>query len=346
MWWLENRVLKDFDKVHVTFFVPIDRVAETVERQCDGHFGSIAENESIAGFFRSVHNTPRYELAYHGLTHGVSAAPGRPFLQEWESFASLDEAVAVTNRGREVFRQVTGEYPRGGKYCGYRRKEFSDASIDRCGFMWWCRYDTRGDTSVGAEQPDRFDVSYFGAQPVVDLPTTVHGDAVSLPSERRWGVGWWRSVLGNGRRRRRLRRHLDFLLAHGLPILIQEHSAASRSNGRKQTPNIVDDTRSLRWILRQLERGNVWHATCSEIAAYARVRDAVQVRTVEGGTAIELAGVPVVSNTEVTLRFDCAATGALRLEGPTGRSSPVKVRDGHAVVNLVPANGPHRVYRV
>ncbi len=34
--------------------------------------------------------------------------------------------------------------PLGGKYCGYTSNEFSDSSIDKTDFLWWCRYWNRG----------------------------------------------------------------------------------------------------------------------------------------------------------------------------------------------------------
>ena len=344
LWWLENRVLRGFKDVRVTFFVTMSRAPETVESRYRGHFGSIAEDDTIADFFRGVHATPRYELAYHGFTHGVSGTGQRPFIQEWESFGSLDEAIEVTNRGREVFRVVTGEYPRGGKYCGYKRNAFSDASIDRCGFNWWCRFDTLSANPVGTERREGFSTSRFGERRLVDLPSTVHGGAISMPPGRKASMRWWYSLLLLYKRRMEFRRHLEFLIAHGLPVLIQEHSARSRTVEEPQTPNIVDDTRGLRWILRWLSRANVWHATCSEIAAYVSLRDEVRVELIEGGRAIQLEGVPEGTAAELSLQFNSDSTKALRLIGPA-RTARQVVRDGgKAFVTLAPVNGLYRVY--
>ena len=91
-----------------------------------------------------MHREPKFEIAYHGTTHGKAGESAQRFQQEWELFHSVPEAEETINYGKEIYKEVFGDYPRGGKYCGYVSNQYSDESIDRTGFLWWCRYWNRG----------------------------------------------------------------------------------------------------------------------------------------------------------------------------------------------------------
>jgi hypothetical protein len=56
-------------------------------------------------------------------------------------------------------------------------------------------------------------------------------------------------------------------------ISIQEHFLSTRPDGKRQTPNIFDDTESLERIFRILRGYDIWYAHCSEIAGYMRAFD-------------------------------------------------------------------------
>jgi len=72
---------------------------------------------------------------------------------------------------------------------------------------------------------------------------------------------------------------------NGQVVTIQEHMAFSRTDGKRQTPNIIDDIESLKEIYSILRTKNIWHATCSEIAQYFEIRSKSKVQ-IEGDTII------------------------------------------------------------
>jgi|GEM_PF-1152719 len=346
LWWLENRVLKGFDHTRVTFFVSIARAPETINHSCQCHFGSIDEDDATREFFLSIHDSPRYELAYHGYTHGVSGTESKPFVQEWRSFCSLEEAIEKTNRGREIFNAVTGVYPRGGKYCGYQSNEFSDESIEKCGFDWWCRYDTRSLIRNGGEKSELFKISSFGIKPVIDLPTTLYGHILTpVPPDTR-GALWCFDVVNKYLVCPfMVRSQINYLVKNGLPILIQEHSARSRTNGLLQTPNIVDDTIGLRLILNYLSSFNLWHATCSEISDYHRLREMVAVRIVDSCDAFLLEGVQDNCDIEISIKLHTNGTPpeSIYLETPNGKTQSQVAIDGNTMATFVPVNGLYKL---
>jgi len=272
---LTKKILADYPHVRVTFFTPVARVPTTKNYKCRAHFGPINENEDTAAFFRAVHRDPRFEIAYHGLTHGVPGERTEDFVQEWVAYKSLEEALETIEKGKKIYFEVFEENPVGGKYCGYEHNSFSDESIDRSGFLWWCRRWDRGEASPG--EVERFDVRYFGVHRVLDIPSTVFGAMFNPPK------GPVARALGKKAALKRGIDELEHLLSHKLVISIQEHISPARPDGRRQTPNIFDDRESLKILFDYLEDKNVWYCTGTELAEYVHCRDNVTLEENERG---------------------------------------------------------------
>ncbi|UCF77832.1 MAG: hypothetical protein JSW03_06885 [Candidatus Eiseniibacteriota bacterium] len=264
--YLTEEVLRSCPAVKTTFFTPMARVPVIREHGYRAHFGPINENEETARFFASVHRDERFEIAYHGLSHGVSGARTEDFVHEWVAYGSLEEAMETVGRGKEIYFEVFGEYPRGGKYCGYGYNSFSDESIDKSGFLWWCRKWDRG--QAGVDDTERFDVKYFGENRVIDIPSTVYGAMFNLQGRNKLGRAFKRPVV-----LRRGREEIDRLLEGKLVISIQEHLSPARTDGRRQTPNTLDDRESLKFLFDYLGSKNVWFCTGTELAEYVYSRD-------------------------------------------------------------------------
>ena len=277
---LRDKVLADCPRARVTFFTPMARAPFARTSKCPAHFGPINEDERTAAFFRAVHRDPRFEVAYHGLTHGVPGNRTEDFVQEWVAYNSLEEALETIKKGKKIYFEVFGEEPAGGKYCGYERNSFSDESIDRSGFLWWCRRWDRGEAAP--REVERFDVRRFGQHRVLDIPSTVFGAMFNRP---RGLVG---RVLGGKAALRRGVDELDHLLRHRLVVSIQEHISPARPDGRRQTPNIFDDRESLKLIFDYLADKNVWYCTGTELAEYVYCRDNVRLVQNEQGFTLGL----------------------------------------------------------
>ena len=136
---LFENLLNDFPEVKVTLFV----VAGKISHYTHGYPFTFAEalnfSEESKAFFRKVNDDDRFEIAYHGYNHGTPGKRTEDFIQEWKGVHSVEEACRQTEKGMEIFKEVFDKYPSGGKYGGWEYNQCSDESVDRTGFLWWCR---------------------------------------------------------------------------------------------------------------------------------------------------------------------------------------------------------------
>jgi hypothetical protein len=277
---LESGLLSDFPELKVTFFAVAGPLSAYTRNQPFSYAARLDADEASRRFYRSLADNPRFELAYHGLTHGIAGKHADDFVQEWRAFPSVEEAVHQTRLGLEIFSHAAGIVPCGGKYGGWDYNTFADQAVNECQFLWWCRdwapLDVAGRISAGYYEPQ-----FFGSNLVIALPSNVHGY-------------FWS------------RRQVELLLAHQQVISVTEHIAPIRPDGRIQTPNIVNDLAELRRLFRYLRGKKVWYATGSEIASYitARERTIVYDATLDG-FSVQYSGRFV--RPPITLRLDCLA---------------------------------------
>jgi len=244
---LEERLLRPFPEVRVTFFTVAGPISAYTHNQPFSYAAPLDADPESRAFFRGLATDGRFELAYHGHNHGTAGDTTERFVQEFQGFPSASAALAQTKRGLDTFARAIGAMPRGGKYGGWAYNALADGAIDDCGFLWWCRDWTPRD--VAARIPDDYyEPQFFGRNLVVALPSTVHGH-------------FWD------------RRQVDVLLARRQLIAIEEHIAPVRPDGMIQTPNIVDDMDDLRRLYQYLRSKPVWHATGTEIASYVIARE-------------------------------------------------------------------------
>jgi peptidoglycan/xylan/chitin deacetylase (PgdA/CDA1 family) len=277
---LENGLLRDFPEVRATFFVVAGAISAYTHHQPFSYAAPLDATEASRRFFRTLQADARFELAYHGYNHGTAGATTPEFVQEWRGFPSRAAAIEQTRLGLQIFRNATCHAPRGGKYGGWDYNEFGEDAVSDLGFLWWCRDWMPRDVS-GAISDGYYEPAFFGGNLVVALPSTVHGH-------------FWQ------------RRQIDVLLARRQIISIEEHIATVRPDGLVQTPNIVDDLNELRRLYRYLRSKNVWHANCSDVAAYVVARENVIVYDVTlDGFSIRHTG--SLERSHLTLRLDCSA---------------------------------------
>jgi hypothetical protein len=264
----------------VTFFTPVGKRSDAITgSEIKSISDSINATNKSKKFFKILQNDERFEIAYHGITHGVPGKATKNFIQEWESYKTLNEALTTINRGKEIYKNVMGVFPNGGKYCGYISNEFSDESIDKSGFKWWCRSYNRAaldgcneTTFCGKDKNpiSSFNVKFFGENKVVDIPTTISGSLLNSVFQPTKGIkGILKKILKPLIIRWKLKK-IDYLLANNLVISIQEHVSPSRNDGKRQIPNIFDDKESLKVIFKYLKKKNVWYCTCSELAEWIK----------------------------------------------------------------------------
>jgi hypothetical protein len=273
---LADGLLREFPEVRTTFFVPVARVPDIRPERFACTFRPIDARPEFVRFLRALAADPRFEFAYHGKEHSVPGPTEADFVAEFDQHVSVSEALATVRAGEQVWKGVFGTSPTGGKYPAYARGAHGDTAVDLARFAWWCR---RWDRGLGlVDDPAAFQPRFFGESSVVDVPSTVDGGVMTLPTplplQSRAAVYYGRVLLRSGAW---LRAQLDALLAQRAVITVQEHITSSRPDARAQTPNVYDDGRTLDRIFRYLRRHPVWHATCGEIASYFRSRERTRV---------------------------------------------------------------------
>ncbi len=322
---LMENLLDDFPEVKVTFFV----VAGKISHYTNGHPFSFAEpldfSEESRAFFRKVSDDDRFEIAYHGYNHGTPGQRTEDFIQEWRGFHSVEEACYQTEKGMEIFKDVFGRYPSGGKYGGWDYNHFADESVDRSFFLWWCRDWTPRDRKDRVHD-GYYEPQFFGRNWVVALPSTIHGFF--------WSKG-----------------QIDKLIEKKQIISVEEHIAPIRPDGRIQTPNIIDDHHELRSLFSYLRGKNVWYAMGTEIAKYF-IGYSQSIIYDARGDSFKIKYHGKVDNPILTLIIDCTAICSpekplIEVVPPDGIPLPgnqiIPGKNYRHMVNLPVTNGKYSI---
>lgn len=279
MWdFLYNNLLKKFPEIKTTFFLVTDKRAPMALGESYTYTERIDKDEKFKAFLQYLHAHPNVELSYHGTTHGTAAVEHEEFLQEWETFATLNEAKVEINRGKELFKSVLGSYPTGGKYCGYEEGKFGASSIAQTGFKWWSyHWDGMMWDKNSTESKYNYDLEFN--QGVVDIPTTVDGSTLSLKIVKKiFTKKYLKSLYLYLKEGKTIEGHIESLYNNREVIAVQEHSSPYRTDNRIQYPNIISDMDNLNHIFSLLAKKDVWYATCGELADYYIARENIKIK--------------------------------------------------------------------
>ena len=278
MWdFLSKNLLDRFPHIKTTFFLVTDKRAPMALGEEYTYNKSIVEDKEFMEFLKFLHEDENVELAYHGTTHGKASIKHEDFLQEWETFNTLEEAEKSINRGKELFKKVLGSYPTGGKYCGYQEGKFGAESISKTSFKWWA-YHWDGMIWDKNSKDSKYNYDLEFNQGVVDIPTTVDGATLSLKNYKRlFTRKYLKSLYLYIVEHKTIERHIESLYQNRQVISIQEHSSPYRTDGVIQYPNIVSDIDNLNYIFNILSKKDVWYATCDELANYFIGRSNIEI---------------------------------------------------------------------
>ncbi|MFL0246227.1 hypothetical protein [Candidatus Clostridium stratigraminis] len=267
MWdFLNTKLLNKYPYLKVTFFLVVGKRANIIETNKKIYSETIQENKNFREFLIEINKNPNIEIAYHGLTHGITGISRTDFVEEWQSFKKINEAIETINIGREIYFNVLGEYPVGGKYCGYKYNDFSDDSINATDFKWWCRH-WDANLESGNYENYNYDLEMFNN--VVDIPSTIDGSYYSLKNIKYlFSKKYLKSVINKFIHGKTVEQViLDRVNAQQI-ISIQEHTSPYRADKRIQYPNLIFDIENLHIIFNYLKRFDLWYATGTEIANY------------------------------------------------------------------------------
>jgi hypothetical protein len=269
MWdFLSKNLLDKYPHIKTTFFLVTKERAAITQDTNYTHNQAIDGDSKFIDFLNYLHAHPKVELSYHGTTHGKAGSKVEDFQQEWETFDTLEEATDTISKGKELFKSTIGNYPTGGKYCGYKEGKFGKESIAKSNFKWWCYHEDNLIWDKNAtDSRYRYDLEFI--QGVVNIPTTVDASNLSLKIVNKlFTRKYLKSIYLLLKEGKTVEKHIESLYNNKEVISVYEHTSPYMSNNVIQYPNIVTDIDNLNLIFSLLKKKNVWYATCDELADY------------------------------------------------------------------------------
>lgn len=292
---VERTLLEPFPDLRISLFIPVDR-RPLAPPPAGSRFHAIGERPEMREFLRALEAHPRVECCYHGKDHFRGEGSARD--QEFRTYRSVEEALAETRRGLEIWDQVFTRPPVGGKYPGYASNEHSDEVVAAAGFRWWCRSFNRGTIQSTAAAAETLAPRGFAEGQVLDLPSNLAGNVLPPWLWREWPK-WPKRLVQRSRMKEVAAAQILHLLEHRLPLTLQEHIAPSREDGRRQGVNLQDDRGALAWMLRKMAGHAVWHAHPTEIADHWRLREQVRLELAVGLLRLEVPAVDRLDRLEL-----------------------------------------------
>lgn len=272
---LEENLLEHYPYIKISFYVPYAKHNIPNENSLYTLYKyGVGERQEFTDFLKFLVNEG-HEIAHHGSNHGEYIDPrnlssgSENFKHEWERFESVEEGVAVTQKGVEIFKEVADIDIVGGKYCGYQRNRLGSQIINACNFEYWCK-DINFITGA-------YQCTLFGSNEVIAFPANFSGNAFVRLTYK----------TGNQKRDRQKSffkylqpvynllqyRNLNKIYSQGEIISIQEHISPATTSGNIQSANIVSDIASLHRIYNYLADKSIWYATARDIARYFYTRN-------------------------------------------------------------------------
>lgn len=280
---VQRNIFEKYPYAKMTCFLVVGRREDFIRNGKKNITLPIDANDEFIKFVNEVANDERFELSYHGFTHGEITENG--FIQEWDTFSDISEAVQTIQKGQKLYQKVTGQKFWGGKYCGYARNRFSDESIIKSHFDYWCRH-WDADIIKGLDRGEEsLELGFFGE--TVDIPSTIDGSLFSLKKIRYLLTRkYMKALYYCVKYQITLESIIDLLVSRGQILSIQSHTSPIREDKERQSPNIIDDIKNIQYILDYVKKYDIWYATCKEINDYFRIYSAVDLQV--QGDAIQL----------------------------------------------------------
>jgi len=104
---LEKEILTENISIKTTFFTITDSMSPAIiDINKINNPYPINYGNKIKDFFKTLHYNEQFEIAYHGTTHGISEEKAKDFIQEWELFRTLNEALEPINKEKEIYKDT------------------------------------------------------------------------------------------------------------------------------------------------------------------------------------------------------------------------------------------------
>ncbi len=109
---LEKSIFTQFPEVKTTLFTVVGKRAPIINGKKKIYSATILQDDKFVDFLNEINKSKNIEIAYHGVTHGITGINRFEFKEEWETFNSLEEAIENIEIGKEILYKAIGEYLR------------------------------------------------------------------------------------------------------------------------------------------------------------------------------------------------------------------------------------------
>lgn len=270
----EDALFNRYPEIRGTVFFPI-AARHALQNKYAGYEIVYRDDKKIVRPFLK-YAQERFEIAFHGTSHGRFINEENPsYIGNWQQeFEYLTEKdVPRLRREIAAFEDDYGIKFTGGKYPGYAAGKAAERIVEELGFKWWMR----SADMIGRRSPENSFKNFGQNRFIVDIPTNIGSGCFRRCVDQAASIGW------KGALKKRLpllgalrsfykdydrERFLSYLYDNQLPVTIQTHFASLRTDGKRQTPSLYDDTASLIRIYAYMRGADIWHTTCGEAAEY------------------------------------------------------------------------------
>lgn len=284
--YLYNTIFMRYPEIRGTIFLPL--LDHAIQNKSSGyHIHRRKPGPGVKDFIHIL--SDRFEIAFHGLNHGKYLRPEDPGLNnnwknEFEYFTPAD--IPFLKEAILSIEDMYGISIDGGKCPGYVQNENALDIVEALGFDYWLS------SAAMMNKRDKFNFPYIMGKEkkIVHIPTNLSGD---IFNERVLALSKYRlsflKYLKSQYSIYKNKLYLSYLYQDQVPITIQEHCQNMRTDGKRQTYNIFDDSGPLEMIYECLRGHDIWYTTCRDLADYFKAysnseiideRDGFQIKPV------------------------------------------------------------------
>ncbi len=112
MGYSREKYFTQFPEVKTTLFTVVGKRAPIINGKKKIYSATILQDDKFVDFLNEINKSKNIEIAYHGVTHGITGINRFEFKEEWETFNSLEEAIENIEIGKEILYKAIGEYLR------------------------------------------------------------------------------------------------------------------------------------------------------------------------------------------------------------------------------------------
>ncbi|MBN1472273.1 MAG: hypothetical protein JW925_10870 [Syntrophaceae bacterium] len=248
-------LLEKYPEIRGTIFMPLESQRDIAEEKGYSVFRRDIDLNFVEFTKRFSNN---FELAFHGIRH--TYLNDGQLIYEFENVS--EEDLILLKKKNESFAAI-GIVFKGGKFPGYKYCQNAIHFAKLVNFKWLAL----SANMINKKHPNN-ELSFIINSDIVDIPTNLSGNIFSNKLDHAGCLKRTIKYFIFPAKRLKPEEYLEYLYLNGFPITIQEHFQNQRTDGRRQTPNVYDDIRSLDRIFDFIRNRDIWNATCSEIALY------------------------------------------------------------------------------